>query len=123
MPCGEVETPYFERAEGTKSKLSTYRDGFRILTFILLLFKEVKPFAFFGIAAAVLALLSVGLFAPVLIEYLETGLVRRFPTAFLSMGIMLTAILSFMTGLILDSVSRGRRELKRLLYLRFVAPE
>ncbi len=122
VPCGEVETPYHERAEGTKSKLSTYKDGFKILSFIMLLFKEVKPFPFFGLIALVLAMLSIGLAIPVVMDYLETGLVPRFPTAILSMGIMLTAVLSLMTGLILDGVSRGRRELKRLQYLSYGAP-
>ncbi len=122
LPCGEVETPYFERIEGTESKLSTFGDGFRILWFIAVLFKEVKPFIFFGIGAAVLALLSLGLSIPVFAEFFATGLVPRMPTAILCTGLMLAGLLSFSCGIILDSVSRGRREVKRLFYLNYAAP-
>jgi glycosyltransferase involved in cell wall biosynthesis len=122
LPVAEVETTYFARPEGSVSKLSTYRDGFRILGVMLTLFKNERPVAFFGIAAAVLALTSIGLSVPVVITYIETGLVPRFPTAILSASIMLLAFLSIVCGLVLDTVTRGRREMKRLAYLQIPAP-
>ena len=123
MPAAEVPVPYRARPEGTESKLRTYRDGARILSLILLLFKEFRPFAFFTTIAVLLALLSVGLSIPVFQEYLETGLVPRFPTAILSTGIMLCAVLAFVCGIILDSVSRMRLESKRLRYLAVPLPD
>ena len=122
MPIAEVETRYFARPEGSVSKLSTYRDGFRILGVMLALFKNERPVAFFGAAATVLGLLSIGLSIPIAITYAETGLVPRFPTAILSASIMLLAFLSIVCGLVLDTVTRGRRELKRLVYLQIPAP-
>lgn len=121
LPVANVETRYFERAEGSQSKLSTYKDGLRIVNFIVFLFKEGKPFAFFSIIAAFLFLLSLALFIPVLNDYLETGLVARFPTLFVSIAGFLAAGMSFICGIILDSVNRGRLEAKRLAYLRFNA--
>jgi len=117
LPCAEVETRYFERAAGTKSKLSTYKDGILILSFIMLLFKEIRPFLFFTAIAGVLTLLSLMLGIPIVIEFFETGLVPRLPTAVLSASIMLIAVLSFLCGIILDSLSRGRIEQKRLCYI------
>ncbi len=117
IPIDTVQTPYSERPEDSHSKLNTYRDGARILSTIALFTKEERPFLFFGIIFAVLASLSLLLGLPVAIEFLETGLVPRFPTAILSASIMLLAFLSFTTGLVLDSVARGRREQKRLRYL------
>jgi glycosyltransferase involved in cell wall biosynthesis len=122
LPIAEIETNYFARPAGSVSKLSTYRDGFRILRVMLTLFKNERPVAFFGIAAVVLALTSIGLSIPVIITYLETGLVPRFPTAILSASIMLLAFLSMVCGLVLDTVTRGRREMKRLAYLQIEAP-
>lgn len=119
LPCDEVKTPYFERGEGSSSKLSTYKDGFRILFFILFLFKEHKPLPFFGLVSASLAVLSVIFALPVIVQFIETGLVPRIPTVLLSTGIMITAILLFITGLILDSVSRGRGEFLQLQYLQY----
>jgi len=119
LPCDEVKTPYFERGEGSTSKLSTYKDGFRILRFILFLFKEHKPLPFFSLIAVSLAAFSVLLAMPVILEFIETGLVPRIPTLLLSTGIMITAILLFISGLILDSVSRGRGEVLQLQYLKF----
>lgn len=119
LPCDEVETPYFERSEGSSSKLSTYKDGFRILFFILFLFKEHKPLPFFGLVSASFAALSVILSLPVILQFIETGLVPRIPTVLLSTGLMITAILLFITGLILDSVSRGRIEFLHLQYLHY----
>jgi glycosyltransferase involved in cell wall biosynthesis len=117
MPLGEVETPYKERPAGSTSKLRTYADGIRILRAILVLVKEERPLPFFSIVAAMLMLLSLILIAPVLMTYLETGLVPRLPTAVLATGMALLSCLSVVCGLILDSVARGRKEAKRLAYL------
>ncbi|MTJ83509.1 MAG: glycosyltransferase [Telmatospirillum sp.] len=122
MPVAEVETPYGARPEGSTSKLRTYRDGFRILFMIGLLFKEEKPLAFFSLLCLLLAIISVLLAAPVLVTFFETGLVPRLPTALLSTGIMLLGFLSLVCGFILDNVTRGRREFKRLVYLAFPSP-
>lgn len=122
MPVLEVLTAYKERPEGSLSKLSTYRDGFRILRTILHLVKEERPLAFFTAVAACLALASLVLAFPLLLTYLETGLVPRFPTAVLVCALMILAFLSLTCGLILDSVAHGRRELKRLHYLTLPAP-
>jgi glycosyltransferase involved in cell wall biosynthesis len=117
VPIAEVATPYGARAKGSASKLSTWRDGWRILRTIAKLVKEERPFAFFFSGGALLALLSVILATPVILEFLRTGLVERIPTAVLATGIMLVAVMSFVCGLILDTVTRGRRELKRMHYL------
>lgn len=122
MPYGEVSTAYGARPAGSESKLSTYRDGWRILRTVARLFISEKPFTFFGIMAALLALLSLGLAAPLLIDYLHTGLVARLPTAVLCASLMMSAILAFACGLILDNVARGRHETKRLAYLSIPAP-
>ena len=122
MSVGEVETPYKERPEGSFSKLSTYRDGFRILRTMLRLFSAERPLVFFGGIGAGLAVLSTLLAIPLFSGYLATGLVPRLPTAVLATGIMLTAWLSATVGLILDTVTRGRREMKMLAYLRQPAP-
>lgn len=117
MPIAEVVTAYKARAAGSASKLRTYRDGFRILMMILNLFKEERPLAFFSIIASTLALAAVVLSYPVFITYFETGLVPRFPTAILSTGLMILACLSLTCGFVLDTVTHGRREMKRLAYL------
>ncbi len=117
VPIAEVATPYGARSAGTVSKLNTWRDGWRILRTIARLVKEERPFAFFVSIGCVLALTAVALAVPVLLEFLETGLVPRIPTAVLSTGLMLVAVMSFVCGLILDTVTRGRRELKRMHYL------
>lgn len=117
MSVGEVETPYKERPEGSFSKLSTYKDGFRILRTMLRLFSAERPLTFFGVMALGLAALSIAFVAPVVSEYMRSGLVPRLPTAVLATGIMLTAWLSATVGLILDTVTRGRREAKMLAYL------
>lgn len=123
MPIADVDTVYVDRLPGSDSKLSTIRDGVRILRMIISLVKEERPLQFFGLLAAALALLSVILAYPVVAEFLETGLVPRFPTAVLSAAIMIVAVLSFFAGLILDTVTHGRREMKRLAYLRHAAPD
>ncbi|MFA6280290.1 MAG: glycosyltransferase family 2 protein [Bdellovibrionales bacterium] len=117
MPTDEVETPYKDRPVGSVSKLSTFKDGFRILWMILVLIKEEKPMPFFSLIAGALAFISVALMLPILAEYLQTGLVPRFPTAVLSTSLMIMAFLSFACGLILDTVTRGRNEMKRMRYL------
>lgn len=117
MPVAERVTAYAARPEGSESKLSTYRDGWRILRTILTLFRIEKPLAFFGIIGAALALIAVGISIPLFLTFFETGLVPRLPTAVLAMGIMLLAFLNGFCGLILDTVVRGRREMRRLAYL------
>jgi glycosyltransferase involved in cell wall biosynthesis len=122
MPVGEVVTAYGARPEGSESKLSTYRDGWRIMKTILHLFRIERPVLFYGGFALFLAALAVVLGIPLVLTYLETGLVPRFPTAILITGLMIVAALSFAVGLILDTVVRGRREMRRLAYLSFPAP-
>ncbi len=117
MPIAEMPTRYKERPEGSASKLRTFRDGLRILRTIAILLKEERPLRFFSAVFVLLASTSVVLAWPVVAEYLETGLVPRFPTAILSTGVMLAALHSLFSGLILDTVTHGRRELKRLAYL------
>ena len=118
MPVDELETPYGVRPQGSASKLSTFRDGLRILRLILALYKHERPLQFFAAVALLLASISIGLSVPVVLEWLETGLVRRFPTAILSTGIMILASLSLTAGVILETVTRGRQEIRRLVYLQ-----
>lgn len=122
MPVGEVETRYLARPEGSASKLSTYRDGARIARTIMTLYRIEKPMLFFGIIALALAVLAVVLAVPLVTTYMETGLVPRFPTAILATGLVILAALSSFAGLILDTVVRGRREMRRLAYLAQPAP-
>jgi glycosyltransferase involved in cell wall biosynthesis len=121
MPVGEIVTAYAARPEGSTSKLSTYRDGFRILRLIVNLFRIERPVAFYGVFAAAFMVLALGLAVPIFITYFQTGLVPRLPTAILSVGLVLLAVFSGMCGLILDTVTRGRREMKRLAYLSIPA--
>jgi hypothetical protein len=122
LPVAEIDTPYYARLEGSASKLSTWRDGFRILFTIFHLYRAERPLRFFTVIGIVLALASLGLGIPIVIIYIETGLVPRLPTAVLSMGLMLLAFLSVAAGLILDTVTRGRREAKLFAYLAQRAP-
>ncbi|KQO55499.1 glycosyl transferase [Sphingomonas sp. Leaf257] len=122
MPCAEIATPYYARPEGSASKLSTYSDGWRILRTILKLYRIERPMWFFGAVAALLAALSILLAVPIILTYLQTHQVPRFPTAILSTGLMLLAALNVFTGLILDTVVRGRQEVRRLAYLALPAP-
>jgi glycosyltransferase involved in cell wall biosynthesis len=122
MPVAEMKTPYGARQAGSLSKLSTFRDGFRILKLIGQLVKEERPLQFFGAIAILLAALSLIAGTSVVLEYLQTGLVPRFPTAIFATGAMLAALLSLFAGLILDTVTRGRREMKRMQYLAYRAP-
>ena len=117
LPVAEIETPYYARPEGSFSKLNTWRDGFRILGTILRLYRSEKPLRFFTAIGILLMLLSIALAIPVIVTYLEQGIVPRLPTAVLSMGLMILAVLSVSSGLVLDTVTRGRREMKLLAYL------
>ncbi|MFM9852806.1 MAG: glycosyltransferase family 2 protein [Sphingomonadaceae bacterium] len=122
MPVAEMVTAYAARPEGSESKLNTYRDGFRILNTILLLFRYERPLVFFGVIGLGLAALSILLAVPLIITYWQTGLVPRLPTAILVTGLMILAALNGLCGLILDTVVRGRREVRRLAYLSYPAP-
>jgi glycosyltransferase involved in cell wall biosynthesis len=122
MPVGEVITAYGARPEGSTSKLSTWGDGWRILRTIIHLYRIERPVLFYGSFALFLAALAIVLAIPLAITYFQTGLVPRFPTAILATGLMILAALSFFTGLILDTVVRGRREVRRLHYLSLPAP-
>ncbi|WNJ88274.1 glycosyltransferase family 2 protein [Bosea sp. 685] len=117
VPMSEIETLYKERPAGSESKLSTFKDGFRIFGLILHLVRDLLPLQFFTLIGALFALSSIGLGIPVIIAFIETGLVARLPTAVLSVGLMIAGLLAFVTGLILDSVARGRRENKLIAYL------
>jgi glycosyltransferase involved in cell wall biosynthesis len=122
MPVGEVETAYGARPEGSHSKLSTYADGWRILKTIGTLYRIERPTLFYGTIGALLLLLALLLSIPLVRTYLETGLVPRIPTAILVTGMTIIAVLCFFAGLILDTVTRGRREVRRLAYLSLAAP-
>lgn len=117
MPVAEVETSYKSRPEGSESKLSTYRDGLKIFRMIFTLFKTEKPLLFFSIGAAFSVLLSLFLAVPLVLTYLETGLVPRFPTAFLCASLVLLGVVLLTCGIILDTVTKGRMETKRMAYL------
>jgi glycosyltransferase involved in cell wall biosynthesis len=122
MPVGEVITRYGARPEGSASKLSTYRDGWRILSTIGTLYRIERPVLFYGGVGAALLVAAVILSVPLAMTYLQTGLVPRFPTAILATGMTIIAVLCFFAGLILDTVTRGRREMRRLAYLAHPAP-
>jgi len=122
MPVGELATAYGARPEGSSSKLSTYRDGWRILKTIGTLYRIERPVLFYGGLGALLVAVAVLLAVPLVLTYLDTGLVPRFPTAILVTGMVIIAVLCFFAGLILDTVTRGRREMRRLAYLAYPAP-
>ena len=122
MPVGERVTAYGARPEGSASKLSTYRDGWRILKTIGTLYRVERPVLFYGSIGALLVVTAIILAIPLVLTYLDTGLVPRFPTAILATGLVIIAVLSFFAGLILDTVTRGRREMRRLAYLAHPAP-
>jgi glycosyltransferase involved in cell wall biosynthesis len=123
MPMIEIDTRYKERPAGSVSKLNTWRDGFRILMTIVSIVREERPLIFFSSLFAFFAVLSLAVGTPVVLDYFRTGLVPRLPTAVLSMGLMVLAFLSLASGLILDTVTRGRWELKRLAYLAIPGPQ
>jgi hypothetical protein len=116
-PIAEMSAPYFERPQGSASKLRTIGDGLRILRLIAHLVKEERPLQLFSAIFATLLVISLALGVPVVMQFLATGLVGRLPTAVLAMGLMILAFLNLFCGLVLDTVTRGRRELKRLVYL------
>ena len=122
MPVGEVETSYGARPEGSHSKLSTYGDGWRILKTIATLYRIERPVLFYGSIGALLMIAAILLAIPLVRTYLQTGLVPRFPTAILVTGMVIVAVLCVFAGLILDTVTRGRREVRRLYYLSLEAP-
>src|ERR1700682_4497222 len=117
LPVAEMETPYYARPQGSFSKLKPWRDGFRILGTILKLYRSEKPLRFFTAIGIFLTLVSIGLAVPIIVTYLEQGIVPRLPTAVLAMGLTILAVLSVSSGLVLDTVTRGRREMKLLAYL------
>ncbi|MBC4015827.1 glycosyltransferase [Siccirubricoccus deserti] len=123
MPVGEVRSIYKERPAGSASKLNTYRDGFRILRTIIILVQRERPLMFFSISGAAMLAVAVLLAVPLLRTFLETGLVPRLPTAVLSTGLALLSFLAFACGLILDTVTRGRQEAKRIAYLAIPGPD
>ena len=122
LPVAEMNTPYYARPKGSASKLNTWRDGFRILWSIFQIYRSERPLPFFSAIAIALAAISIALAIPIVITYIQEGIVPRFPTAILATGLMLAALLSFGIGLVLDTVTRGRREVKLLAYLRYGAP-
>jgi glycosyltransferase involved in cell wall biosynthesis len=123
MPVGELETSYAARPEGSHSKLSTYGDGWRILKTIATLYRVERPALFYGAIGAILVIAAIVLAIPLVETYMETGLVPRFPTAILVTGMIIIAVLCVFAGLILDTVTRGRREVRRLSYLSLAAPK
>ena len=122
LAVAEIDTPYYPRLEGSASKLNTWRDGLRILGTIAKLYRAERPLSLFGAVGTALGIASLGFAVPIFITYFETGLVPRLPTAVLSTGLMLLAFLSIAVGLILDTVTRGRREAKLFAYLSHRAP-
>jgi glycosyltransferase involved in cell wall biosynthesis len=122
LAVAEIDTPYYARLEGSASKLNTWRDGYRILRTIIKLYRAERPLAFFTGIGLALGIASIGFAIPVFVTYLQTGMVPRLPTAILSTGLMLLAFLSIAVGLVLDTVTRGRHEMKLLAYLSHRAP-
>jgi hypothetical protein len=121
LPVGEIRTPYYERPAGSQSKLSTYRDGVRILWKTAMLFRDERPLVFFGAFALAFGVAGLALGGSVVVEYMETHLVPRLPTAILATGLMLLSFLALGCGLILNNVARGQRAMKRLAYLAVTA--
>lgn len=122
LPVGELKTPYYSRPEGSASKLNTWRDGIRILKTVLRLYRFERPMPLFTGLGLSLAIIAIGLAIPIFVTYVQEGVVPRLPTAVLSTGLMVLAFLSIACGVILDTVTRGRRELKLLAYLAQRAP-
>jgi glycosyltransferase involved in cell wall biosynthesis len=123
MPVGELETVYASRPEGSHSKLSTFSDGWRILKTIVTLYRIERPVLFFGSIGVLLVVVALLLSMPLVLTYLDTGLVPRLPTAVLVTGMIIVAVLCVFAGLILDTVTRGRREVRRLAYLSQPSPQ
>ncbi|TPP09548.1 glycosyltransferase [Rhizobium glycinendophyticum] len=121
LPVCEIELDYGRRPEGSHSKLSTFKDGFKILWMFAMLMKETRPFAFFGLISAGLMAVSLAAMAPVLYEFFTTGLVSRMPTWIGAMALMMMSFLSFTAAMILDSVARSRAEQLRIHYMTLPA--
>ncbi len=121
MPITEMPTRYKERAAGSASKLRTFSDGVRILRSITVLVRQERPLQVFALAGAALLLLGLAVGVPVIVEFRHTGLVPRLPSAVLATGLVLLSFLSFACGMILDTVARGRKEMRRLAYLAIPA--
>jgi glycosyltransferase involved in cell wall biosynthesis len=122
LATAEIPLPYGERPENSKSKLNTYRDGARILFSILMMYRALRPFQFYGAIFLALFLMALGLAVPVAVTYVETGLVPRLPTAVLAASLMQLAFMSLTCGVIIEAVSASRREFKRMRYLDISAP-
>jgi glycosyltransferase involved in cell wall biosynthesis len=122
LPVAEISTPYYARPEGSVSKLNTWRDGLRILSTIVGLYRSERPLVFFSGIGILLATVAIVLAIPIFVTYFEQGIVPRIPTAILATGLMLLAFLSIVAGLVLDTVTRGRREAKLIAYLAQTAP-
>jgi glycosyltransferase involved in cell wall biosynthesis len=123
LPVAEVATPYRIRATGSTSKLRTYVDGLKIVRLIVVLYKNERPFRFFSAIASALIAVALALGIPLVITFIKTGLVPRQPTAILATGLVLLSALSFIAGMILDTVTRGRLEMRRLAYLAVPPPD
>jgi len=123
LPVAEVPTPYKIRATGSTSKLRTYSDGLKILRLIVVLYKNERPLQFFSVVGCIFVAIALALGVPLVVAFLKTGLVLRQPTAILATGLVVLSALSFVTGLILDTVTRGRREMRRLAYLAVPPPK
>ncbi len=119
LPIMEVETDYFARPQGSFSKLSTYRDGIRILKTIITLVKEERPLLFFSLIALFFFAIAVGLSLPILVEYIKSGLVPRLPTAVLITGISICSVVCMLIGFVLDSIANAKKEARRQAYLRY----
>ena len=119
IPMAEVETDYFARPLGSESKLATYKDGIRILVMIVNLIKDERPMLFFSVFAAIFFIFSLLFGIPVVEDFFETHKVLRFPSAFLAMGLMILSVISLLVGLILDSVGKSRKEVRRMAYLNY----
>lgn len=117
LPYGEVQTPYEERPEGSESKLSTYKDGLKISRLIVSLYASERPIRFWGLIGAALLVLAIGITIPIILEFIETNEVPRFPSLMLSTSLAVAGFLAYTVGLILSTVTRGRREAKQLAYL------
>jgi glycosyltransferase involved in cell wall biosynthesis len=117
LACVEIPTLYRPRGEAGESKLNTFRDGFRILWFIARLLKHLRPLFLFAVLASLTALASLAIGFGVVVEFMETGLVPRLPTAVAAASLMIIAGVGLATGLILDSVAYTQQETKRLAYL------
>jgi hypothetical protein len=123
LPVAEVATPYKLRVAGSTSKLRTYSDGLKIVCLIVVLYKNERPFQFFSAIAVAFMAVALILGIPLVVAFIKTGLVLRQPTAILATGFVLLSALSFVAGLLLDTVTRGRREMRRLAYLAVPPPD